>query len=266
MCTLMDGPIFACAGWAAADSSYLTNYFFRRKDLRADCVPTTPTATRQATTSCLEKSVHQMALFHYALASCWGLKAQRDTWPSNLHPSYMSQPGVKLIRPWSDVTGTEGKWRKRNIRPRFPNLFKSSSRFGWLMSALSCCWLYICTEALNKRPLKKCWNLTATCSATFVHCAIFLNETVQPRCHFGWFVVFPPASDSEIPTIWGSFSQAWMDSELTAPDKKRTLAFGSSPQHVPQSLTNHQGFFFANHLDQCLNVSDCWSVGNIIKQ
>lgn len=105
MCTLMDGPIFACASWAAADSFYLTNYFFRHKDLRPDCVPTTP--TRRPTTSCLEKGVHQMALFHYAVASCWRLKAQRDTWPNNLHPSYMSQPGVKLIRPWSDVTGTE---------------------------------------------------------------------------------------------------------------------------------------------------------------
>lgn len=124
MCTLMDWPIFACASWAAADSSYLTNDFFRHKDLRPDCVPTTP--TRRATTSCLERSVRQMALFRYAVASCGGLKAQRDAWPSNLHPSYMSQPGVKLIRPWSDVTGTEGMsggTQKKNTIPHFPNYY-----------------------------------------------------------------------------------------------------------------------------------------------
>lgn len=120
MCTLMEGPVFACASWAAADSSHLTNYFFRHKDLRPDCVPTTPTSHNKLLG---EKRPPDGAV---------PLRGGQLLTPESSEGHMTQQPASVLHEPtrretdqtfiWRDRhRGHVGGTQRKNIIPHFPN-------------------------------------------------------------------------------------------------------------------------------------------------
>lgn len=151
MCTLMDWPIFACASWAAADSSYLTNDFFfsaqrSQTRLRPDNTDETSHNKLLGEKRPPDGAVPLLGGQLWRPESSEGHMTQQPA--SVLHEPTRRETDQTLI--WGDrrrghVGGGDAEEEYHTTLSKLllcliqfnrHKTFKSNSRFGWLISAL----------------------------------------------------------------------------------------------------------------------------------